>query len=577
MDHSTMDEMPAAASECITEDSNSYLLIVASNSPKLEHRHHLKPPAVHKSKKKIDQDSLSEELQHASEMSASVESDEVSKEHEDSGRLSRSGSIRVEIQDLCNDGSFNFTTSTLRKCKQLVLRPYWGLLLFIGWRGFHKESMNSSRLVWRCINFLYPTFMILLLLYTYMYEILACEWKLNITTDSKILKTTTAKPLTTTRNHSHSSVTMSIIMPAFETGGNMTNLGGVRNIGCEHIVTTYFIPNLLHFLAYSLGLYYFRIQENEQLYALMEKVFLQATPLQARTASQQKMINKLRLFLIIGVMWVLLTVLLQCLYVWAFNFPKLPLFETIGVSGYWILFSIELLGRTVFNSVILAIVMNYGTQCEMIKFYVRGLGLRLQEKSTDLKTAMKDLLMLRQSLSLLNGIISKMTSLAAVILAELTIIGVCILFLNEFDDPKVWAYRSFFPVIWALMLCFPLFQAARVNSICLRIQKISLEMRVFGYKGASILDLDSFLQFVSLTKLKAKLFHIPMLPSHLIFTGVVTTLCFSSLCRPVASARQTTTSENSHQIVLDVLSIMLDMPVISQLSRIWKVESSTES
>ena len=41
---------------------------------------------------------------------------------------------------------------------------------------------------------------------------------------------------------------------------------------CEHILTTYVVPNILHFVAFFLGVYHFRIQENEQMYALMEKV-----------------------------------------------------------------------------------------------------------------------------------------------------------------------------------------------------------------------------------------------------------------------------------------------------------------
>ncbi|CAG5125668.1 unnamed protein product [Candidula unifasciata] len=423
------------------------------------------------------------------------------------------------IQDWGNGGSFNFTTSTLHKCKRQVLRPYWGLLTFIGWRGFNKESVYFHMYRWRILNIIYPSVITLLLFYTYMYEILACEWKLNL--DNEVTMTTQTTP-TTTPNHTSVSVNWSIIYPAFVPKFNLTE-AVPHNTGCDHIITTYLVPNLLHLLAYVIGLYYFRIQENEQLYALMEKVFLQATAVHAMTASQQKMIYRLRMFLVFGCLWVVTTVLLQCLYVWAFNFPKMPLFETMGELSYWILFSLELLGRTLFNSVILAIMMNYGTQCEMIKFYVRGLGMRLQEKSTDLKAAMKDLLMLRQSLSLLNGIISNMTSLASVILAELTVIGLCILFLNKHNEPKVWVYRTFFPVIWAVMLLFPLFQAARVNSVCLQVQKIALEMRVFGYKGASILDLDSFLQFVTFTKLKAKLFHVPVLPSYLIFSAVVTT------------------------------------------------------
>ena len=41
---------------------------------------------------------------------------------------------------------------------------------------------------------------------------------------------------------------------------------------CGHIATTNIIPDLLHLAAYLLGLWYFRYKENEQLYALMEKV-----------------------------------------------------------------------------------------------------------------------------------------------------------------------------------------------------------------------------------------------------------------------------------------------------------------
>ena len=41
---------------------------------------------------------------------------------------------------------------------------------------------------------------------------------------------------------------------------------------CNHIFGTYVIPNMLHFFAYLIGFYHFRIQEHEGLYALMEKV-----------------------------------------------------------------------------------------------------------------------------------------------------------------------------------------------------------------------------------------------------------------------------------------------------------------
>ena len=44
----------------------------------------------------------------------------------------------------------------------------------------------------------------------------------------------------------------------------------------EHIVTLriHLIPNILHFVAYAMGLYFFRIQNSKQMYAWIEKELL---------------------------------------------------------------------------------------------------------------------------------------------------------------------------------------------------------------------------------------------------------------------------------------------------------------
>ena len=41
---------------------------------------------------------------------------------------------------------------------------------------------------------------------------------------------------------------------------------------CTHILSTYVVPNVFHFLAFLIGFYMFRIQESEGLHALIEKV-----------------------------------------------------------------------------------------------------------------------------------------------------------------------------------------------------------------------------------------------------------------------------------------------------------------
>lgn len=452
------------------------------------------------------------ELQHASDMSGD----------------SFTSGIRVDIADFDGEDSLNLTTTTLKRCKQQVLRPYWKLLMLIGWRGFGRESVNSGSKGWSVLNTIYPVFVVCLLWYVYIYEIVACQWRLNINKDIELILPASTIAVTTSHlNTTQSNIPFATLGSAEYVDQNFSQSSRHKTPmpkACEHVITTYVIPNVLHFIAFVMGFVHYRIQENEQLYAIMEKVFLQATPLSNRGSSQHKMIKKLRMFQILGALWVLSTLILQGLYEWAFDFPKLNFFLNTTSTVHWALFSVEMLGIMILNSVSLAVVANYVTQCEMMLFYIRGLALRLQEKSSDLKSAMKDVLSVRQNLSLLNGPLARMTSLICIIFCELTIIGISILVLNKNDQPKIWIYRAVFPLIFLVMLCFPLFQAARVNSVCSRIIKIALEMRVFGYKGSSQLDLDSFMNFVANTRLRAKLFHIPIMPAYLITIIVISCL-----------------------------------------------------
>ena len=53
-------------------------------------------------------------------------------------------------------------------------------------------------------------------------------------------------------------------------GANLTRASSV----CNHVITTYVIPDVLHLAAFCIGLHAERVLRSEQLYALMEKVEL---------------------------------------------------------------------------------------------------------------------------------------------------------------------------------------------------------------------------------------------------------------------------------------------------------------
>ena len=85
-------------------------------------------------------------------------------------------------------------------------------------------------------------------------------WIFLFTTQAPIIPT--YSPNTTVINWTNTTVAM-----------NSTTEDVVKEWrSCNHIFGTYVIPNMLHFFAYLIGFYHFRIQEHEGLYALMEKV-----------------------------------------------------------------------------------------------------------------------------------------------------------------------------------------------------------------------------------------------------------------------------------------------------------------
>lgn len=125
------------------------------------------------------------------------------------------------------------------------------------------------------------------LLYSYAFDVKTCQAKLDLT--ANILRpTTTHAPL---KLPASTFYTLSLLNANL----NKTDLLAkpMPQDQCGHIITTYVLPSLLHLIAYIMGFIYFRINENEQLYALMEKVFL-AVNVTLKTVSQDRVIKRLK-------------------------------------------------------------------------------------------------------------------------------------------------------------------------------------------------------------------------------------------------------------------------------------------
>ena len=124
---------------------------------------------------------------------------------------------------------------------------------------------------------------------------------------------------------------------------------------------------------------------------------------------------------------VLLTIFHDCLFVLTFgiNYPGNTLHhmfsqlfsskehctrtKTSNTTNYylkivkWLPWSLDLLGGFVQSAVYVVVVLDYVTECEIIRFSVQGLEMRLREKSVPLERAFKDIIDVRQKISMLNG------------------------------------------------------------------------------------------------------------------------------------------------------------------------------
>lgn len=289
----------------------------------------------------------------------------------------------------------------------------------------------------------------------------------------------------------------------------------------------YILPSVVQVIAFVFGFYMFRIVGvDEQLYALMEKVFLQSSAYFA----ERIIISITRKFLTAAILWTGLQIVVQVLYNLALEPEKAMLdrtFATIPMMATYVLIALRVVGQLVMTLVEMAVVLSYCTQGEMIIIYIRGITVRLREKRINIREAMHETLACRDFISHLNKNLGQVTAWFIVNFAIHTVAGVFLFLLNDDSRAVVMAYRGLYPIAWFLAMFGPLFQASRVTSVGEKIQKITIEMRVFGYQDAQDFDLDSFMLFVGSLNLRAKMFGACIGPSMLTLSfGLISVIVY---------------------------------------------------
>ncbi|XP_065644674.1 uncharacterized protein LOC105847333 isoform X4 [Hydra vulgaris] len=391
----------------------------------------------------------------------------------------------VEINDYLGSSSqdivVNHVTYNLNKCKEKVVIPYYRLLCFICWRPFGKQFHQPNYCV-SLLNIIYTIMIFAILLFWYFIQLYNCVGHLVL-----------------------------IQLPLSNaTRINWTNTVPSNNFhldssSCQHALGTYIIPDILHFLAFVIGFYYFRVKEHEALYALMEKVYLQSTcPI--------KMTTSLRIFLASGLLWFLFS-----LGIMAFSFQafKNDIYTLKNWKSY-VVMALMFLSDALANCVVLAVVLSYCGQCKLLVYYLDGVMERLEAKSTELKIAMKDVLAIKSHFNQLNGLFSFSTSCIVFNMIILVLItSVLLIDYQRLQPVEHLIYRVCFGIQWTVILLFVLVQAASLTSRSEILKEKALTIRVFGYQSNTEAEIDSFLNFLNMTRLEAEIFAIPVKSRYL--------------------------------------------------------------
>eukprot|EP00118_Oscarella_pearsei_P001856 m.8719 g.8719 ORF g.8719 m.8719 type:complete len:452 (+) comp20797_c0_seq1:95-1450(+) len=387
--------------------------------------------------------------------------------------------LHVEIPAVhtAEDSSIQFSTSiALHQCEKTVLKPYELLLAVLGWRPI----LSNTTMLRRFCNLIYLLLIVGLLPASYAMKIVAC--------DSSI-----SSPLPSNNSPEEP------MLPVEPSNGH-----------CHHLLTMFLLPESIHFLAYVYLFYHFRVQETEQLSSLMETVFLQSCNSQGVRNSQKQLVKRLRIFLALGIVWILLTLTSSALHV--ADDQQRP-------TGYYTYSSWQMAlivcGHFIMNLVYMAVILNYCTQCQLLIHFVHYILQGIEERSLQLKTVMKDVYTLKRFVSKLNGQMGTATSLCVFSFLTLFFTGFFGMFVHNFDiHPKPgrisWTHAVIFSLIWFLALTSVLFQASRLTRFCYKLRFAGLQVRLFGYRDSSQIDLDSFLNFLLAAKMEAKLFAIPI-------------------------------------------------------------------
>lgn len=401
---------------------------------------------------------------------------------------------------------YSHTNVALEYCKRNVLAPYLRLMMVLGWRPIPDEPQwRISSCLCKVMNIIYPVIVVAIIILGYVLQFAA-----SLRTDKMVYL-------------GHNAT-----MPLF---GDKVSSYPIRTLHMNLI-----LPDLLHLCAYFHAFYAMRYGSSEYIHTLMETVFVQTSPYPfSGYLSQKNLIRALRLLLLLGLVWLLLSIgdlIFRISLGGGLVFSEW--IRIAGKVGDIVLTILLIMCLAFIHLVYITIITGYAVQCQLLIYAVRGLGERVYERAIPLQEVYKEIQETYKLLKTLNNQSAMTVSLLMYNFCCFTALIVYALITHELITGWVsYAHTVTALILWTGILFIPLIQAARVTASFSSLSKLghAIRARPFGYQDTDADELDSLLLFLATFNLQAKIFQIPVKSAYLFGVTLPVAFIIVFLCQ----------------------------------------------
>ena len=396
-----------------------------------------------------------------------------------------------------NSQDHDDTGAAIQVCEKFVLKPYRIALMGLGWlRSFESSSVKAVGCI---LQSLVVGLFLLMIGTTFITQGILCFQR-------------------------------DLLLLTFERC--VSNITVDQNLICckKHIISAFAVPDFLLIASYLFGIYLFSRSETEYLSNLAAKVFIKSISANSGKPPM-RLVYTIGIFFLAGLVWIVISVVTRIIYLVAFSMwqPYISIYwsESLRIAGSTKqgLIVAAVVGFVIFDVVYIASLMNYAIQSEMNIYLLHAIAkLTKEKKYKHFDEAIKDINEADTYVDVLNGKTAAGTSLVIFNLSISAIVSLEQLDkLQTLTDPVALSRFSgslsisvaiLNAVLWISFVAFAFVQASRVTGACKSLLSCGAYVRARPFQYATVLqpDLDSFVLYSQASKMRAKLFGIPIFP-----------------------------------------------------------------